>query len=88
MYATVDAQAPSEQDFGDIYKAYYRRVFSLCRYLLNSFEAAEDATHEVFLRAQRKLASYDPSLPLSSWLLAITVSTCFAGGARRGDCSN
>src|SRR5439155_25993307 len=76
MYATVDSQASSEQDFADIYKAYYRRVFSLCRYLLNSFDAAEDATHEVFLRAQRKLATYDPSLPFSSWLLAIASNHC------------
>src|SRR5438105_11528796 len=76
MYATVDSQASSEQDFADIYKAYYRRVFSLCRYLLNSFDAAEDATHEVFLRAQRKLATYDPSLPFSSWLAGIASNYC------------
>jgi RNA polymerase sigma-70 factor (ECF subfamily) len=48
----------------------------LCRYLLNSFEAAEDAAHEVFLRAQRKLATYDPSLPVSSWLLGIASNHC------------
>src|SRR5438034_8787615 len=76
MYATVDSQAASEQDFADIYKAYYRRVFSLCRYLLNSFDAAEDATHEVFLRAQRKLATYNPSLPFSSWLSGIATNHC------------
>src|SRR6266568_3227133 len=84
MYATVDSQAPSEQDFADIYKAYYRRVFSLCRYLLNSFDAAEDATHEVFLRAQRKLASYDPAFPFSSWLLGIASHHCIDLLRRRG----
>ncbi len=84
MYATVDSQAASEQDFADIYKAYYRRVFSLCRYLLNSFDAAEDATHEVFLRAQRKLASYDPALPFSSWLLGIASHHCIDPLRRRG----
>ena len=84
MYATVDSQAASEQDFADIYKAYYRRVFSLCRYLLNSFDAAEDATHEVFLRAQRKLASYDPAFPFSSWLLGIASHHCIDLLRRRG----
>src|SRR5262249_13198024 len=68
-------QAPVDQ-FADIYKTHYRRVFSLCRYLLNSFDAAEDATHEVFLRAHRKLATYDPALPLSSWLLGIASNHC------------
>jgi RNA polymerase sigma-70 factor, ECF subfamily len=68
-------QAPVDQ-FADIYKTHYRRVFSLCRYLLNSFDAAEDATHEVFLRAHRKLATYDPALPFSSWLLGIASNHC------------
>src|SRR5215475_269857 len=66
----------SVESFTDLYKTHYRRVFSLCRYLLNSFDAAEDATHEVFLRAQRKLATYDPSLPFSSWLLGIASNHC------------
>src|SRR6516165_9886367 len=64
------------RDFTDIYKTHYRRIFSLCRYLLNSFDAAEDATHEIFLKAQRKLATYDPSLPFSSWLSGIASNHC------------
>src|SRR5262249_43954057 len=48
----------------------------LCRYLLNSFDAAEDASHEVFLRAQKKFADYDPSLPLANWLLGIASHYC------------
>jgi RNA polymerase sigma-70 factor (ECF subfamily) len=76
MRAPVESQSPFNQDFEEIYKTHYRRVFSLCRYLLNSFDAAEDATHEVFLRAQRKLATYDPSLPFSSWLMGIANHHC------------
>jgi len=76
MNAPVEPQTPFDRDFAEIYKTHYRRVFSLCRYLLNSFDAAEDATHEVFLRAQRKLATYDPSLPLSSWLAGIASNHC------------
>jgi RNA polymerase sigma-70 factor (ECF subfamily) len=84
MYASVEPQPSREQDFADIYKAHYRRVFNLCRYLLNSFDAAEDATHEVFLRARRKLESYDPSLPLSSWLMGIANNHCIDLLRRRG----
>src|SRR5262245_52264940 len=76
MNAPVEPQTPFDRDFAEIYKTHYRRVFSLCRYLLNSFDAAEDATHEVFLRAQRKLATYDPSLPMSSWLAGIASNHC------------
>jgi len=76
MNTPVEPKTPFDRDFAEIYKTYYRRVFSLCRYLLNSFDAAEDATHEVFLRAQRKLATYDPSLPFSSWLSGIASNHC------------
>ena len=84
MYATVDSQTPFNQDFEDLYKTHYRRVFSLCRYLLNGIDAAEDATHEVFLRAQRKLATYDPALPFSSWLMGIANNHCIDLLRRRG----
>src|SRR5436190_11173522 len=76
MHVPVEPKTPFDQDFAEIYKMHYRRVFSLCRYLLNSFDSAEDATHEVFLRAQRKLVTYDPSLPFSSWLSGIATNHC------------
>jgi RNA polymerase sigma-70 factor (ECF subfamily) len=76
MHAPVESHTPFDHDFAELYKTHYRRVFGLCRYLLNSFDAAEDATHEVFLRAQRKLATYDPSLPFSSWLSGIASNHC------------
>jgi RNA polymerase sigma-70 factor (ECF subfamily) len=76
MTTPVEPKTPFDRDFAEIYKAHYRRIFSLCRYLLNSFDAAEDATHEVFLRAQRRLATYDPSLPFSSWLSGIASNHC------------
>jgi RNA polymerase sigma-70 factor (ECF subfamily) len=70
MYSMVN------HDLGELYKTQYRRVFSLCRYLLNSSDAAEDATHEVFLRAQRGIDGYDRSRPLASWLLSIAGHYC------------
>src|SRR5438067_5849940 len=84
MHAPVEPKTPFDQDFTDLYKTHYRRVFSLCRYLLNSFDAAEDATHEVFLRAQRKLATYDPALPFSGWLCGIATNHCIDLLRRRG----
>jgi RNA polymerase sigma-70 factor (ECF subfamily) len=84
MYAVAERPMPLEDDFENIYKAHYRRVFSLCRYLLNSADAAEDATHEVFLRAQRRFDTYDSSLPLSSWLLGIASHHCIDILRRRG----
>src|SRR5215467_3950280 len=84
MVMQVETSDPPFLDFASIYKTHYRRVFGLCRHLLKSSEAAEDATHEVFLRAQKKLADYDTALPLSNWLLGIASHYCIDVLRRKG----
>jgi RNA polymerase sigma-70 factor (ECF subfamily) len=87
MSALMEPSAPmenSEQDFTAIYQSQHGRVLRLCRYLLNSVDAAEDAAHEVFLRAQARISTYDPSLPLSSWLSGIATNYCIDVLRRRG----
>ncbi len=76
MVEAVAAQKPVGLDFELIYNTHYRRVLNLCRYLLNSPDKAEDAAHEVFLRAQAKQDSYNPAFPLSTWLLKIASNYC------------
>ena len=76
MVEAVDTRKPTELDFEVIYNTHYRRVLSLCRYLLNSPDKAEDATHEAFLRAHTRLDSYNPAFPLSTWLLKIASNYC------------
>ena len=84
MIAQAEAPIPMEQDFAAIYQEQHGRVLRLCRYLLNSADAAEDAAHEVFLRAQKHLSTYDPSLPISSWLSGIATNHCIDLLRRRG----
>lgn len=66
-----DAEALEE-----IYHRYVRRVFGLCRYMLDSRESAEDATSEVFLKLQRSIESYDGSIPFPRWLLRVAGNQC------------
>jgi RNA polymerase sigma-70 factor (ECF subfamily) len=68
---------------GEIYRRYARRVFGLCRYMLNSRESAEDATSEVFLKLQRSIDSYDRSIPFPRWLLRIAGNQCIDALRRR-----
>jgi RNA polymerase sigma-70 factor (ECF subfamily) len=70
------AQGHDTEAFGEIYRRYVRRVFGLCRYMLNSRESAEDATSEVFLKLQRSIASYDGSIPFPRWLLGVAGNQC------------
>ena len=70
------AQGHDAEALGEIYRRYVRRVFGLCRYMLDSPESAEDATSEVFLKLQRSIDSYDGSIPFPRWLLRVAGNQC------------
>ena len=70
------AQGHDADALGEIHHRYVRRVFGLCRYMLDSRESAEDATSEVFLKLQRSIESYDGSIPFPRWLLRVAGNQC------------
>ena len=70
------AQRHDAEALGEIYRRYVRRVFGLCRYMLESRESAEDATSEVFLKLQRSIDKYDGSIPFPRWLLRVAGNQC------------
>jgi RNA polymerase sigma-70 factor (ECF subfamily) len=70
------AQAGEPEASAELYRHFYRRVFGLCRRLLGSAQAAEDASAEVFLRVQRAMSTYDTRLSFSGWLLSIASHYC------------
>ena len=77
------AQGHDAEALGEIYRRYVRRVFGLCRYMLDSRESAEDATSEVFLKLQRSIGSYDGSIPFPRWLLRVAGNQCIDALRRR-----
>jgi RNA polymerase sigma-70 factor (ECF subfamily) len=78
--------------FADLYGLTARRVYGLCRHMLASREAAEDATSEVFLKVHRAFqnvsggfaGSYNPEQRFLPWLLSITGNYCVDQLRRRG----
>jgi RNA polymerase sigma-70 factor (ECF subfamily) len=70
------AQSHDDDALAEIYRRYVRRVFGLCRYMLNTRESAEDATSEIFLKLQRFIESYDGSIPFTKWLLRVAGNQC------------
>jgi RNA polymerase sigma factor (sigma-70 family) len=82
MDATGVAEAVERARHGDreglteIYQAFGRRVLGLCRHLLGSVEAAEDARGEVFARLGRALERYDAALPFDRWLMSVASHHC------------
>ena len=77
------AQSHDPEALAEIYRRYARRVFGLCRYMLNSRESAEDATSEVFLKLQHSIESYDGSIPFPRWLLRVAGNQCIDALRRR-----
>jgi RNA polymerase sigma-70 factor (ECF subfamily) len=77
------AQGHDAEALGELYRLYARRVFGLCRYMLDSRESAEDATSEVFLKLQRSIESYNGSIPFPRWLLRVAGNQCIDALRRR-----
>ena len=77
------ARGHDAEALGEIYRRFARRVFGLCRYMLESQESAEDATSDVFLKLQRSIETYDGSIPFPRWLLRVAGNQCIDALRRR-----
>jgi RNA polymerase sigma-70 factor (ECF subfamily) len=64
------------ESLGELYQVFGRRVLGLCRHLLGSPQAAEDARSEVFTRLPRAIDRYDAALPFDRWLLSVASHHC------------
>lgn len=78
------ALAGSEPAYGELVRRYERPLFSLILRLVRDPAQAEDLAQEVFIKAIRALASYDPERKFSSWLFKIAHNTTIDHLRRRG----
>jgi len=68
------ARLNREAQFEEVYRQYYRKVYSLCFRMLGHREEAEDVTQEVFLQVFRKLDTFRGDAALGTWLHRVTVN--------------
>lgn len=61
--------------FEGLYRAFRRKVFGVCYHLLRSADAAEDATHEAFLRAYEQFSTLRGT-NFSAWVVRIASNLC------------
>ena len=73
----LDVSRSEQEQLREYYELYAHRVFERCRYLLRSHEEAEDAMHEVFIKAQKNLASFRGDASPLTWLTRIATNHCF-----------
>jgi len=65
----------SQDAYRELVKRFERPVYSLVLRMVQDPAAAEDLAQEVFLKAFRRLGTYDPAWKFSSWLFKIAHNT-------------
>ena len=63
-------------EFADLYTEHSRAIYYLCLRLLSDPDKAEDATHDVFLKAFRKLGQFRGESSWRTWLYRIAINHC------------
>jgi len=68
------AQRGDHAAFEYIYKAYCKRVYSVCLRMIRNPAEAEDLTQQTFLQLFRKIATFRSESNFSTWLYRVTVN--------------
>ncbi len=74
----LDAPQPglARTDFADLYSQHSRAIYYLALRLLSDPQKAEDATHDVFLKAFRKMDQFRGDSSPRTWLYRIAINHC------------
>ena len=64
--------------FEALYRSVRRNVFGLCLKFLRNVEAAQDATHETFVRAYEQFSTFRGT-NFSAWVMRIAANHCLNG---------
>lgn len=74
--ATAQPTASEPREWAAIYEEHGRAIYYLALRFLGDPTRAEDATHDVFLKAFRKLDQFRGGSSLRTWLYRITINHC------------
>lgn len=71
---STPTQLPTE--FSVIYETHSKPIFYLCLRLLGNPSAAEDAAHDVFVKAWRNIGGFRGDAEIRTWLYRIALNHC------------
>lgn len=70
------SRAWPDADFETVYREHSRSIYYLALRYLGNESQAEDATHDVFLKAWRKFGEFRGQSAIRTWLYRITINHC------------
>jgi RNA polymerase sigma-70 factor (ECF subfamily) len=73
----------SVEDFDRLYRSSYNRVLYTLYGILNDHTAAEDCTHDAFVRAFKAWKGWKPDAPAEAWLHRIAINVAYTYARRR-----
>lgn len=76
LAASGDQSVWDSQEFATVYREHSQPVYYLALRMLGDPTQAEDATHDVFLKAFRKIDQFRGESGLRTWLYRITINHC------------
>jgi RNA polymerase sigma-70 factor (ECF subfamily) len=65
-----------ESEFAVLYREHSRSIYYLALRFLSDPQKAEDATHDVFLKAYRKMSTFRGESSWRTWLYRIAINHC------------
>lgn len=77
------ARRGDRRAYGRLVEAYQVPVYNLAYRMLGNGQEAEEAAQEAFLRAYRRLETYEPDRKFRNWILSITSHYCIDRLRRR-----
>src|SRR5580765_8138236 len=72
----VAQSALKDTEFAELYKEHSRSIYYLALRFLSDPQKAEDATHDVFLKAFRKMDQFRGEASWRTWLYRIAINHC------------
>jgi RNA polymerase sigma factor (sigma-70 family) len=73
----VSYHAGNKEDFDQLYRSIYQRMYATLIMILKDPAAAEDATQEAFVRAFRAWKSWKQDAPAEAWVHRIALNVAF-----------
>ncbi|MCS7250615.1 MAG: RNA polymerase sigma factor [candidate division WOR-3 bacterium] len=65
-----------EEDFNEIVKMYYEKVYNLTKKILKDKDSAFDATQEIFIKVYKNLNKFQGRSSIFTWIYRIAVNHC------------